>query len=349
MWGIEGGEVPRSSEARSGVRIRDVAALAGVSVGTVSNTINHPERVTPSTLAAVQDAIRALGFVPNQQARVLSGGASHVIGLVVLDVLSPFYMELAHAVEQVAQQAGHFLILCNSGNDATSETHLMRMLAAQQVRGALLTPAHGGTPVIERELGSTPVVFLDYAGGDAGCSVAVDHVAGARLAVDHLLAQGHRRLAFVGGPTDMHQMVQRLAGMRAAVAAAGLPEEAMIEVNLAGIGIQAGMEGAERLLEGELPTGIFCGNDMLAFGVYRGLARAGIRVPDDVALVGYDDIDFAADWVVPLTTVRQPTQQMGERAAELLIEHAGGAVDHEHRQVLLQPELIVRQSSVTKG
>lgn len=340
--------MPRiNDDAPRGVRIRDVASRAGVSVGTVSNTINHPERVVEKTREAVQKAIQELGFVPNQQARVLSGGASQVIGLVVLDVQSPYYMELAHAVEHVTQAAGHFLILCNSGNDSTSEEHLMRLLAAQRVRGVLLTPAHGGVPASQRQLGSTPVVFLDYVDDASECSVAVDHVAGGRLAVEHLLEQGHRRLAFVSGPEDMHQMVQRLEGTRQAIDAAGLDRAvALVEVCVDGIGIRAGMEAAEELLKGDLPTGVFCGNDMLAFGVYRGLARAGVRVPEDVSLVGYDDIDFASDWVVPLTTVRQPTHEMGERAAELLIEHAGGSAEHVHRSVLLQPELVVRQSSV---
>ena len=118
-----------------------------------------------------------------------------------------------------------------------------------------------------------------------------------------------------------------------------------MEVNQEGLGIQDGVLAAERLLTGRLPTGIFCGNDMMAFGVYRGLNRAGVKVPDDVALVGYDDIDFAADWIVPLTSVRQPTDELGYLAAKLLLEHSAGDPAHVHRQIVLQPELIVRNSS----
>jgi LacI family transcriptional regulator len=121
----------------------------------------------------------------------------------------------------------------------------------------------------------------------------------------------------------------------------------MVEVTQAGMGIQDGVAAAERLVKMDLPTGILCGNDMMAFGVYRGLNRAGVKVPDDVALVGYDDIDFAADWVVPLTSVRQPTDELGYRAAQLLFSHTASDPAHEHSQVVLQPELIVRASTGT--
>ncbi len=333
------------------VRIQDVAARAGVSVGTVSHTINHPELVSARTRQAVERAILDLGFVPNQQARVLTGAASQVIGLVVLDVVSPFFMEAARAVERAAREAGHVVILCNSGNDPDRESQLLQILAAQRVRGALLTPATTGPGVDRPDLGTRnlPTVFLDYRASGEDCSVSVDNVAGARLAVEHLLDLGHERVAFVSGGRGLRQHVERAQGAREALLARGLdPSVGLLEIDQDGLGIQDGVLAAERLLSTGLPTGVFCGNDMMAFGVYRGLSRAGVKVPDDVALVGYDDIDFAADWVVPLTSVRQPTDELGYLAARLLLEHTAGDPLHQHRQLVLQPELVVRNSSASR-
>jgi len=357
----EQGSIPAARLSRPGrgaagdgapANMSDVAALAGVSIGTVSNTINRPELVRRHTREAVERAIRELGFVPNQQARVLTGVSSQVIGLVVLDVVSPFFMEVARAVERAASEAGHVVILCNSENSAEKEDRLLQMLAGQRVRGVLLTSAKA-TAGFDAEWFSAqrlPVVFLDYEFSANDCSVAVDDVHGARLAVQHLLELGHERIAFVGGPTYLRQMAQRVDGARAAMVEAGLdPSTALVEVSTAGIGTQDGLVGASQLLElgteTGVPTAVFCGNDMMAFGVYRGLVRAGLRIPDDMALVGYDDIDFAADWVVPLSSVRQPTDELGYRAAQLLFEHSSGDDAHVHRQVVLQPELIVRRSS----
>lgn len=331
----------------SGVRIQDVAALAGVSLGTVSHTINHPELVSARTRRAVERAIQKLGYVPNQQARVLTGVTSQVIGLIVLDVVSPFFMAAARAVERAAREAGHVVILCSSDNDPEREAQLLQILASQRVRGALLTPARDGAGGWQqRGAGQLPLVFLDHKPAGDHCSVSVDDVAGARLAVQHLLALGHHRVAYVRGGHGLRQHVERAQGAREAIVAAGLdPASALVEVTQDGMGIQDGLLAAQELLAGDLPTGVFCANDMMAFGVYRGLTRAGVKVPEDVALVGYDDIDFAADWSVPLTSVRQPTDELGYLAAQLLFEHSTGDSAHVHRQTVLQPELIVRNSS----
>lgn len=334
--------------ARSSVSIRDVAALAGVSVGTVSNTINHPEMVRRHTRAAVEQAIAELGFVPNQQARVLTGASSQVIGLVVLDIMSPFFMEAAGGVERAANEVGHVMILCDSENSHDRETELLKMLSAQRVRGVLLTPATANVAKIRESVRNRrlPIVFLDYQDSLDHCSVSVDHVAGARLAVRHLLDLGHERIAFVGGPTLLHQFAQRSRGAREELLAAGLdPATHLVEESVESIRIRDGVLAAERLLANGLPSAVFCGNDMLAFGVYRGLAQAGVRVPEDVALVGYDDITFAADWIVPLTSVRQPSYELGYQAASLLLEHSAGDDSHVHKKVVLAPSLVVRASS----
>ena len=327
--------------------IQDVADLAGVSTGTVSNTINRPHVVRRATREAVERAIRELGFVPNQQASVLAGAASHVIGLVVLDIASPFYMQAARAVERAANEAGHMVVLCNSENNPTREAELLRMLNTHHVRGVILAPASEVNHLDPGWIASqeSPIVFLDDENTTEDCSVCVDHVAGASLAARHLIATGRDRLAFVGDPDGPHQFAQRFQGVRNALVEADLPSTSLRAVRVPGIGLQDGLLAADQLLERELPSGILCGNDMMAFGVYRGLTRAGVRIPDDAALIGYDDVDFAADWVVPLTSVRQPTYELGYQAAQLLLRHSGGDPDHQHQQLVLQPELIVRSST----
>lgn len=337
-----------ASASHEPVRLSDVARRAGVSTGTVSNTINHPERVHPRTRTAVEAAIQDLGFVPNQQARVLSGLRSNVIGLVVLDVESPFYTETAHAIERAVRESDHVVMLCNSEGEHERESDLLRMLAAQSVRGVLLAPAGSGTPPpLTDAPPNLPVVLLDFPGDDSQCSVSVDNIAGGHLAASHLLALGHKKIAFIGGMPALRQFTERAQGARNAIIAAGLdPDEALLEVSASGLGIRDGQRAVELLLEsGKLPDAIFCGNDMLAFGAYRGLAAAGVRAPEDVALVGYDDIDFARDWIVPLTSIRQPIDDLGRIAAQLLIEHSAGGEDHVHRRVVLQPELVIRRSS----
>lgn len=326
------------------VGVADVAARAGVSPGTVSNTLNHPERVSKATRDQVLAAVQELGFVPNQHARVLTGAASNLLGLVVVDLLSPFFMEVAHAVERVAAEAGYVMILSNSENDHDREGTLLRTLAAQRVVGSLLTPTGGGRPPAETVHG-VPLVLIDHISKDHPCSVSVDHVAGGRLAAEHLISSGHTRLGFVAGCPNLSQFTQRARGIRQAMAASGLDPTTLRVIRSEGIGQPSGLASGRRLLtEGALPTGICCGNDMLAFGVYRALTQGGVDVPGDVALVGYDDVDFAANWIVPLTSVRQPTALMGEQAARLLIDHATNP-GHEHERVVLQPSLIVRRST----
>lgn len=335
---------PTSQRPPSRVRIRDVAETAGVSSGTVSNTLNHPERVSPETLHLVRSAIEELGFVPDVPARMLMGAPNNILGLVVPDVLSPFFMEMAQAIERAAREAGHLVLLCNSENDHDKEHTLLQMLSAQRARGVLLSPAGGGAPQVE-DLHGLPVVYLDYTGTANGCSVSVDHVAGGRMAAAHLLGLGVETLAFVGGHPRMQQFDLRMEGMRQALDAAGHDaSDCLVEVHEAGIGVESGRAAARRLLENGLPQGICCGNDMLAFGVFRELRQQGVRIPEDVMLVGYDDIEFAESWIVPLTSVRQPSREMGHRAAQLLLEHASDPT-HNHQQIVLQPDLVIRDTS----
>jgi LacI family transcriptional regulator len=328
------------------VSIKEVAHRAGVSVGTVSNVLNRPGNVNEDTLQRVRTAISELGYVRNESARQLRAGQSRTIGLVVLDVANPFFTDLARGVESLAHDADMVVTLCNSDNDGGRQARHLDVLAQQRVRGVLITPLDTHAPSIQHLVDhGIPVVLVDRGSEDATrCSVSVDDVHGGRLAGAHLAGEGHDRIAFVGGPFDIRQVSDRLEGLRA-----GAPQADVQVVEVNGLSVADGREAARHVIEMPVdrrPTAVLCANDLIALGMLQEVVRAGLRVPEDLALVGYDDIDFAAAAVVPLSSVRQPREQLGRAAAELLLEEAGDAAgQHIHRQVVFRPELVVRTSS----
>ncbi|MEU2068059.1 LacI family transcriptional regulator [Streptomyces anulatus] len=335
--------------ARS-VGIKDVARAAAVSVGTVSNVINRPDTVGPDTRARVLSAIERLGYVRSESARQLRAGRSRIMGLLVLDMGNPFFVDVARGAERAAREAGLGVMVCNSAQSPGEEAEYLALFAEQRVRGVLLTPADATGRNIEAfRRHDIPFVLVDrVAEGTTECSVSVDDVAGGALAVRHLLDAGHRSIAYVSGPPGFNQVRDRRTGALAALAGAGLGPDALRELPTERLDVAAGRDAGARLLGlSDRPTAVFCANDLLALGVLQSLFAAGVSVPGDLALVGYDDIEFAAAAAVPLTSVRQPAATMGALAAGLLLEETGTAdVPHEHRRVVLQPELVVRRSSL---
>jgi LacI family transcriptional regulator len=334
--------------------MKEVATLAGVAVGTVSNVLNHPDLVRPKTRARVEAAMEELGFIPNGSARQLRAGRSRCLGLVVLDITNHFFTEVARGAEDYAQSAGYAVILCNSDEADDKERRYLRVLEEQRVRGIMITPVHGTAPELRRIRDrGTPVVLLDRPGSTGQCSVAVDDRRGGELAVEHLLGLGHRRIALVNGPTAIRQCADRRRGAYRAVQKASLdPAQVLVEVPVTAMNTQSGACAGETLLGlagPDRPTAVFCTNDMLALGVLRRLGQAGLPVPGELAVVGYDDIDFAADAAVPLTSVRQPKYQLGRAAAELLLDEADRPAEHKHRRLVFTPELVVRASSSPAG
>ena len=347
--GLSADDTGHPGVGRGAVGIKQVAAHAGVSPGTVSNVLNRPERVADATRERVEAAIRELGFVRNGSASTLRAGHSSTVGLMVLDLANPFFTDVARGVEDTASERGYAVILSSSGESDERELRNLRVLAEQRVRGVLFTPVgeDGAAAARLRERG-VPVVLLDHPTPRANqCSVAVDDVAGGELAVGELLDGGARTLAFVTGPTVLRQCADRRKGALRALRSAGLGRDVLREVTVPAMNARAGQEAARRLLEsgGPLPDAIFCANDLLALGVLRVLVQAGLKVPGDVALIGYDDIEFSAAAAVPLSSVRQPTYKLGRIATELLLEECDDPEGHAHQQVMFQPELVVRESS----
>jgi len=329
--------------------IREVAERAGVSLGTVSNVLNRPEMVAQATRERVQAVIDELQFVRNGSAHQLRAGRSHHIGLVVLDVTNPFFTEVARGVEDAANAAGYLVILCNSDDSPDKERRYLHVLEEQRTAGILITPAQNDVSYLQHlRQQEIAVVLLDRPSRARGlCSVAVDDVLGGKLAANHLLALGHRRIAFVSGPLSIRQCADRRQGARQAIKEAGLdPRQVLIEIPATAQNASAGEQCIEALLTHESrPTAAFCANDLLALGVMRGLIQRGVKIPDDIALVGYDDVEFAGTLSPALTSIRQPKYQLGRTATELLLDETSGTEEHQHKQIVYQPELIVRASS----
>lgn len=332
--------------------IRDVAERAGVSVATVSNSINRPDRVSTRTRARVRAAIHELGYVRSESARQLRAGDSRMVALLVLDMANPFFVDVARGVEDVSRQRGLGVMLCNSSQDVAAEELYLSLFAEQRVRGVLVTPADiTGRTLRSFDRTGIPYVLVDRVVDSArSCSVSVDDVTGGSLAVRHLVDNGHTALAYVSGPAHLAQVHDRYRGALAAMREAGLPEHALAVLETPSLDVASGRDAGSRLLGlPRRPTAVFCANDLLALGVLQAMFAAGVRVPEQVALVGYDDIEFAAGAAVPLTSVRQPAFRIGQRAAELLLEETsniGG--EHTHQRVVYEPELVVRRSSLPR-
>ena len=330
------------------ISIKDVARHAGVSVGTVSNVINRPNLVSADIRARVSAAIDELGYVRSETARQLRAGRSRIMAMLVLDIANPFFVDVARGAERAARDAGLGVMLCNSGQNPIAEAEYLSMFAEQRVRGVLITPSDGnGANIAAFRRYKIPYVMVDRVGpAEESCSVSVDDVTGGELAARHLIHAGHRHIAYISGPVTLPQCRDRRAGAAAAVAAAGLPPSALTVLEVEQMTVASGRDAGSRLLGlAERPTGVFCVNDLVALGVLQSMFAAGIRVPEEASIVGYDDIEFAAAAAVPLTSVRQPAVRMGHTAAELLIEETGGAAGHRHRRLIFQPELVVRASS----
>ncbi|HET8842425.1 MAG TPA: substrate-binding domain-containing protein [Ktedonobacteraceae bacterium] len=330
--------------------IREVAERAGVSLGTVSNVLNHPEIVAETTRQRVQSVIDELGFVRNGSAHQLRAGHSRHLGLVVLDVTNPFFTEVARGVEDAANEAGYVVILCNSDDSLEKENRYLRVLEEQRSAGILITPLQNDVGYLQRlRRQEMAIVLLDRPSRARDlCSVAVDDVLGGELATRHLLELGHRCIAFISGPLNIRQCAERRRGMRRAVKASGLdPDQVIVEIPAAAQNSSAGEKCVEVLLsDSRKPTAAFCANDLIALGVMRGLIQRGVKVPDEMALVGYDDVEFASVLSPALTSIRQPKYQLGRAAAELLLEEISGTEEHQHKQITYQPELIVRATTV---
>ncbi|WP_116953011.1 LacI family DNA-binding transcriptional regulator [Jiangella endophytica] len=330
--------------------IREVAARAGVSSGTVSHYLNHPDRVSAATAERIRRAVEALGYVPNSSARQLRLGRSDAIAFLAPDVSNPYFSTIAEGVERRAAEAGLTVFIANTHADRVREDAYLRKFEQHRVRGLLVASFE---PIEQRlarvrSRGTPSVLFGRATPGSEQPSVAVDDLLGGRLAARHLLGLGRRRLAFAGGPLRVKQVADRLQGAGEEVRAVGA---ATLEVlTAAERTVATGRTVAAQLLRrpaDRRPDAVFAVNDLLALGLLQGLVTAGVRVPDDIAVIGYDDIEFAAASLIPLSSVRAPQEDFGAAAVELLLGLLNGTTKDTHPS--FPPELVVRASTAGPG
>lgn len=329
--------------------MKDVANHAGVSLGTVSNSINKPDRVREKTRLRVEASIDALGFVRNDAARSLAAGTSNTIGLVIVDMSNSFFVDIARGAEAAVRSRGMNLLIANSDIDLEKQMEYLNVFEQARVAGILLAPLD--TPLVGSARSKTvsrPMVLVNYASEDhSNSSVVVDEREGGFLAANHLIDLGRTDLVFAGGPSQFIAVSERWEGVQRAVAAR--PGTTLRRIETIGLNIPHGRQVAEDVLAlpGSAPTGIVAASDLLAVGCIQVLDQDGrYSVPEDIAIVGYDNNHFASESSTPVSTIGQPGEDMGRAAAEILLEEIELRGDFERRSVILQPHLIARRSTL---
>ena len=331
-------------------RMSDVAKAAGVSLGTVSNALNHPDRLSPDTLHRIRRVIDELGFVRNAAAHSLAAGSSTVIGFVALSLANTIFLDMSIGAEAVANTAGYSVLLANSDMDVVRQSTYLDLFHRQPAAGILFAPMPHLLSEMERirERGQ-PVVLLNASPPNQNqCSVLANDEHGGYLAAHHLIEQGCRRLAFAGYIDSWPPLHQRYLGaVRAISETAGEVQLELIPTRE--VRVEDGGAIGQRLLDRRAdrrPDGIIAGADLVANGIIGTImTSSSLRFPDDIAIIGYDDNRSSWNALIPLSTMAQPGLEMGRLAAELLIEEIIQPDSHVHRQVMLEPQLIVRESS----
>jgi LacI family transcriptional regulator len=330
--------------------VHDVARRAGVSTSTVSHVVNSTRFVSDELRERVLSAMRELDYTPNAAARMLILKRSHTIGLIVSDIRNPFFASVARGVEDVAQEQGYTLVLCNSDESAEREAACLNTLETRAVDGVLLASAGVADEHLARLVrAGFPIVLVDRDLPELGApAVLLNNEGAAYSAVWHLITRGHRRIAMLSGRAAISTTTERVAGYRRALHEAKIDMDDRLVVSGASTS-EGGTVAANTVLDlDEPPSAIFSGNNLMSIGALQAIVNRGLLVPDDVALVGFDDFPFPwSDAFRPhLTTVAQPTYELGRRAAELLVRRLKGsnAVTAAER-VVLDGQLVVRESS----
>jgi DNA-binding LacI/PurR family transcriptional regulator len=327
------------------MRIKDVAREAKVSTATVSHVINNTRFVSDEVRARVQDAIERCGYYPNAQARSLASGRSHTLGLVVSDIMNPFFPELVKSIEMAAFERGYDLVLANTNYDAERTSNYVRRIIERKVAGVALMTSELDTALID-ELARRDVcvVFLDLgSAGERMSNLVVNYGVGIKEAIKHLVALGHKQIAYISGPTRLRSAAKRREAFRTCMAEM-LPDARPV-IYEGDFKIEGGRRAAYEIIEsGRRPTAVVAANDLTALGAMQEFRAAGLKIPHDISIIGFDDIAFASLTDPPLTTICLPRTELGRRAVEALMT----TIEHPDRQgveIQIPTYLVLRGST----
>jgi LacI family transcriptional regulator len=328
------------------VTIREVGARAGVGQATAARALGGYGHVSPAVRARVLRAARELGYVPNSVARALKSGVTHAVGLVVVDIENPFFAALARGMANVLEPSGHTLLLANSDEDVERERTAIEALRARQVDSLVVVPTSTeASDHLRAAAADAPLVLLDRTIPRLAVdSVTVDNRGGARRAVEHLLGHGHRRIGLVSDEPEISSSAERIEGYRDALAATGIAVDEHL-VSLGGPTRTDGYQATRRLLDApDRPTAMFTANNFMTVGAMHALRDLGLKVPRDVSLVGFDDLEWTTLVDPPLTVVAQPATELGAEAARRVLARLDGGTTGRPRRIRLETKLITRGS-----
>lgn len=333
------------------VTIKDIARRAGVSNATVSRALNEKSVVRAETRERIKKIAREMGYYPNALAQSLVTNKTKTIGLIVPDISNPFFAEISQSAEEISHQRGYSIFLCSVNQSEQKELSYLEILESKRVDGFILASVKDDGSTIKKFMQSgRALVLINTLFQEFDChQVVIDNIYGGYLATSHLLKLGHRRIGFVGGLQDSKVTAYRFAGYKKALEEKGIAVDASL-VNHGPLQWESGYERTLKLLKNSknAPTAIFAGNDMVALGAMWAAEEAGLSVPEDLALVGFDDLAIANYPRISLTTVSQPKRKMGEEAINLIIDELSQGQSAEKKRIVLQPTLIVRRSCGAK-
>jgi DNA-binding LacI/PurR family transcriptional regulator len=326
--------------------MRDVARAASVSIQTVSAVVNQKDGITPPTRERVRAAIKQLGYRPYSVARSLRTRQTHTIALVISDIANPLFSTLASAAEDYAHRFGYSLILYNTHNDVMREANYVQIASERWVDGVLFVSARDEMTSLNMldETGIPTVAIDRIPSGYTGYSVTLDNVKAGRMAAEHLVDLGHTQVAHIAGPLQLRLSRERQQGFVEALASRGLRPSAVIP-SQNGWYCEAGFQAMQEILRNpEQPTALFAANDRMAIGALLAAVDAGLRVPEDLSIIGLDDIEVAAYHNPPLTTLRQSFESLATLGIQILIDLLAGK-EPEQPNIIIEPELVVRRST----
>ena len=327
--------------------LRDIAKQANVSLGTVSNVLNRPSQVSEETRQRVREAIDMLGFIPNSTGRA-NNKEQKIIGLILPLSNNPFYEELAQGIEDGVSKSGLRALIGYSREDEAIEMHLLTSMVDAGFKGIILTPVGPRNQVFEKFIDdNVRVGFISQTDDHVDqCSVSIDQVRGGYIGIEYLAGLGHKNILWVSGPDHHHQSNQRFVGITQAAQELGV---SVTSISSPSLDFLSGEHLAPKILETQLPDAIFCANDALALGIMNFFYKAGLKIPEDVSVLGYDNVSYAESALVPLTTVSQTPYQLGFTMGTQMIAEIEAKEDHVHQHVIFQPQIVERASVARKA